>query len=109
MSHNDQSQRDQPSQATEAQRPVASTMTDLSSAIGDLETAARALAGRISPLLPSGSPFSRNEKEAAMQNMNAQNVPRPVRSPFNNELSDRVYALRSITSSINEMVKGIEL
>lgn len=73
------------SQQADEVRPIASTMIALASAIGDLETAARALAGRISPLLPAGSPFSRAEKEAALTGHGTQ-APRPVRSQLNDEL-----------------------
>jgi hypothetical protein len=96
-------------QTAEAARPIPSSMTELASAIGDLETAARALAGRISPLLPAGSPFSRVDKQLASEGQGAAPVPRPVRSHFCDELQSRIYQLRSITSSINEMVKGSEL
>lgn len=96
-------------QAIDAQRPVASSMTELASAIGDLETAARALAGRVSPMLPAGSPFERNEKEAAATLGQGTSVPRPVRSHFTDELQSRIWSLNAITASINEMVKSIEL
>jgi hypothetical protein len=91
--------------ATESERPIAQTMTQLASQVGDLETALRALAGRISPLLPAGSPFDRPQRETATANA----VPQPVRSHLCDELHSRVYQLRELTGSINEMVKSVEL
>lgn len=89
-------------------RPAVSSMTELASCIGDLETALRALAARVSPLLPSGSPFERPTKDA-VQGAQTNAAPRPVRSHFTDELQSRIYALRSITSSVNEMIQGIEI
>lgn len=90
----------------EESRPVTSTMTEIASAVGDLETAIRALAGRISPLLPAGNPYNRVDGSKGEA---GTSVPRPVRSHFNDQLQTRLYELRGITASVNEMVKGIEL
>jgi hypothetical protein len=81
-------------------------MTQLASQVGDMETALRALAGRISPLLPAGSPFERAEKLAGNS---VQAAPKPVRSHLCDELQTRIYQLNSLTASINEMVKGVEI
>lgn len=98
--------RDFSQQTNEEARAVTRTMTDLASGIGDLETALRALAGRISPLLPAGSPFERAQK---VNEVNATVVPVPVRSAHCDELHNRVYQLRSITAAVNEMVKSVEI
>ena len=90
---------------TESPRPVQNDMAELASTIGDLESAVRALCGRISSLVPSGDPYSRVEKAG----QGVQSVPRPVRSHFGDELQNRIHELRGITASINEVVKGIEL
>jgi hypothetical protein len=90
----------------EEQRPVAASMNELASSIGNLETALRSLAGRVSPLLPAGSPFERGDKMAPPT---GTSTPRPVRSNFTDELQSRIYALNSLTGSVNEMVKSIEL
>ena len=94
--------------AQETSRAFPNAMTELASQLGDLETALRALAGRISPLLPAGSPFERAEKLAG-QNISAPAVPQPVRSQLADELYSRIHALRSLTGSVNEMVKSVEI
>lgn len=95
-------------QAIEAERGIPVAMTQLASALGDLETAARALAGRISPLLPAGSPFERTEKYLQETNQ-ATNVPQPARSGLCSDLHARIYGLQAITANLQQMVKGIEI
>lgn len=95
---------------TEADRAIPQAMTQLAETVGALETAARALAGRISRLIPGGSPFERSEKLASMQ-QTAQpgGAPVAVRSHHCDELHTRIYELCEITARIKEMVKGVEV
>jgi hypothetical protein len=91
----------------EPDRAVAQAMAELASAIGDLETAARALGGRTSALIPGGSSvFSIG---AAVKDTGQVSVPKPLRSPHCCELQDRTFQLREITDRINDMVKQIEI
>lgn len=94
-------------QTNEEARPFTRSMTELAATIGDLETAARDLARRIAPILPSGSPFERAEKER-VEGANVP-VPRAVRSQLGDELQARIYALRALTGSLNSMAKDCEL
>jgi hypothetical protein len=93
-------------QTAEAERAIPAAMTELASAVGDLETAMRALGGRISPLLPSGNPYERAEK---VGENNALPAPRPVRSHLCDQLHTRIHELRGVTVNLQQMLKGIEI
>lgn len=89
----------------EPSRAVSQTMVELASAVGDLETALRALAGRIGPLIPGGAVV----EDAGRTIQTAVNTPKAVRSPHCEELQTRVYQLGAITGSIQRMVENIEI
>ncbi len=91
-------------QVSESPRAFSSAMAELATAIGDLETAARALAGRISPLLPAGDPYNRIGKDGAQTS-----PPKPVRSPLCDEVHSRTWSIRAITERLEEMVKSVEI
>ena len=93
--------RNTPADAVE-ERAVPQVMTEIACALGDLETAVRALGGRISPLLPAGDPFGHPNKETA-------STPKPVRSHFCDELHNRLYVIQGITERVNEMVRSLEM
>lgn len=100
--------RDSPAEV-EADRAIPRALTELASALGDLETAARAVAGRIQYAIPGGSPFDRLEKEMASKVGNSPSAPQPVRSHICDELHTRIYQLRQVTARLNEMAQGVEL
>lgn len=88
--------------AVEADRAIPTTMRDLTEAIGELESAVRAMCGRISPLLPAGDPFANKTGEGT-------NTPRPVRSEFCESLAGRLAEVRGITAYVNQVVRSIEI
>ena len=91
---------------TTEERAIAKSMTELASCIGDLDTAVRALAGRISPMLPGGSPFN-----VAVKDVPAE-MPPPVRAVqlrHNDELQSCIYSLREITGTLGGIVSSIEI
>lgn len=92
----------------EAQRAISSSMTELASTCGDLESEVRRLASRIRVALPGGSPFDMQDKQSAVAPSNP-NTPAPVRSQLTDQLQSRIYQLRQLAQTVSGIVERIEL
>lgn len=95
-----------PTHPIDEDRAIPRAMAGLASAIGDLESATRALAGRVSRLIPGGSPFDSVGKERQGR---TTTVATAIRSHHCDELENRACELSEITARINEMVQNIEV
>lgn len=93
-------------QQTEDARAVTQAMTQLACVLSDLDTAVRTIAGRISPLLPAGSPYNRiDSAKQSAQEMAAK----VVRSQLCEQIHDRIAHINTITVALNEMSKSVEI
>jgi hypothetical protein len=92
---------------TSDERAISRSMTVLASSLGDLETAARALLERVSPMIPGGSPF--NHEQATKLAGGVTSAPQPVRSDFCAALDSRIYQIREITERLNEAARTVEV
>ena len=92
----------------ESPRAIESSMTELASICGDLESEVRSLSRRIARAIPGGSPFDVIDKQPPVPGVTSTQIA-PAHSHLTDQLQARIAQLGHLARTISGMVERIEL